>query len=216
MTGISTVFALVMLFSLGACDDWEYQKAASFPKLVSIVMDKCDQMERMLKDATLVYPMLIKTDDALLTGLDKFSIKMDYVRSNLFRDSGEYKGRKYSYFSELYDFDVSSAEAACNMLGGYLAEVTDDGEYDFVKRFLKNETNSEDEVFVVIAGTDEGVEQLWKLPRSGERMTFLPWVVNGPGPADCLAIMTHEEFKFMSVECAQAEVRYGFLCEIEP
>lgn len=107
--------------------------------------------------------------------------------------------------------DENAEIADCEKHGGYLVEINNEAEYDFVANFAS--TNGETGWFM-IGGTDAATDGTWVFQHSGEPVTFFKWGQNEPDSDPKFNCLNMKDGYGMSdVACAYAtDVRY--VCEL--
>ncbi|KAH9502951.1 hypothetical protein Btru_072448 [Bulinus truncatus] len=90
---------------------------------------------------------------------EELTSRLESSRNWFFKRSDVYKGRRY-YLSQQDPISRSEQSmATCVLYGGYLAEIDDVDEYNFIKTFIKQFSGFR---IVLIGGTDEETEEVWK------------------------------------------------------
>ena len=90
--------------------------------------------------------------------------------------SREFKG-KYYLASKTANFDIVTADATCAAYGGYLAELDDEAEYDFVSNFIRSLGES---IHFGVGVNDIDVEGSYRFYRSKKAITFSRWAPGEP------------------------------------
>merc|ERR1712110_835878 len=127
--------------------------------------------------------------------------------------SPEYKGRYY-FLSRRILLNHPEFQSYCSLYGGHLAEIDDQGEFDFVQNFTKTFDKQGD--FIALGATDEGHEQQWTL-LSGGPMNYTNWYPGEPNYSaseNCLYLRkTWSKWQMRNYYCYQM-IWSKFLCEI--
>ena len=88
--------------------------------------------------------------------------------------SGVYQGSMY-YLSQRTPLeDVHTFNDHCKKMGGFLAEINSESEYDFIVDFLTQQVPDE-RSRVILGATDQGHEGRWMYIYSGQPVTFFSW-----------------------------------------
>ncbi|CAL1545402.1 unnamed protein product [Lymnaea stagnalis] len=131
-------------------------------------------------------------------------------------DRYDYSKKTYFLSKAIFISDVASA-AMCKQMCGYLAEVDDEGEYNFVVSLTKKHNY----YGILIAGTDKYTEGTWEYERTMKRVKYFNWCLelgepNNSFDQDCMAISKHYSGMF-DHQCVHAHNYYSFryLCEVD-
>lgn len=135
----------------------------------------------------------------------------------LFFQSSPYQGRRYFLTKQLILFTLTSAQASCQEYGGYLAEIDDEDELDFLRRFLSSYKYL---IGVWISGSDEQVEGHWVSSRNNNALKYLKWGSSEPDQGrsqNCLNLWAGYNWFMGSYFCSliRPELDTAYLCEIE-
>lgn len=107
-------------------------------------------------------------------------------------NSTEYNVTGHRYFlSQTVKVNVTYTQKICGILGGYLAEIEDQGEYDFIVNFLGSLGTTGYNQEIQVGGSDLASEGSWVFPHSGEAVKFFQWAPSQPSDGDtddCLNI----------------------------
>lgn len=187
------------------------QPSPSPPTLESL-LEKISAMEKIQSDLTLKLQSQSNTwqpsscQDNLATRINNSMSAMELARTEVHR------GRFY-FLSKRILLNHHEFQSYCNMYGGYLAEINDQEEFDFVQNFTKSHDKTGD--FVALGGTDEGHEQHWTL-LSGGAMNYTNWYPTEPDATtdqNCLFLWKTYRWQMVNWRCF--ELRFTkFLCEI--
>ena len=121
---------------------------------------------------------------------------INYIMKNLklvyFLDSFDisevFQGKRYFVTKNVAVFDIKAANVQCNVLGGFLFEIENKEEYDFVFNFCKSLGGND----FYTGGNDIEKEGKWTYWHSGMSVAFPNWRQgqpdNGGGSEDCLIL----------------------------
>ena len=112
--------------------------------------------------------------------------RLNSSREGMFEAQSSYNGSHY-FLSRPVLRDLANADVMCRLFGGYLAEIRDKMEYDFVHDFLLVESGVDNEE-VMLGATDETREGIWTYVYSGDKITYSAWKdgANGGTGSNCL------------------------------
>ncbi|GFS10191.1 C-type lectin [Elysia marginata] len=169
-----------------------------------------------------------KLDDLELTAT-RLTDALEYVqKAVMFEVSALFAGRYY-YTSKYGVDDISSAESSCEVLGGYLAEIQDAGEWAFVNYVLKTGAPKwPNRTATFLGAQDAKAEGSWFWTQSKTPLKFTAWESGFPDDVNhtknCLgASFTagRGTFSWNDVPCdvnmqtsASPVSTVGFLCEV--
>ncbi|KAI8794976.1 C-type lectin contains IgSF and conserved C-type lectin [Biomphalaria glabrata] len=136
------------------------------------------------------------------------SLRTQFIISDSFR------GHRYYLNSRTYFFTPNDAHFRCHMYGGYLAEIDDAEEFEFVRSFLKTKNPRFYEM--LLGGSDEAQEGQWVFPYTDRPVKYFNWTIGQPDAgrgannqciwrdgnylmSDCVPLMTYD---------------WSFVCEI--
>ena len=97
--------------------------------------------------------------------------KLSYLMSN-FDVSEVHRGSKYFVSRTVSPFNIQAADSLCSMLGGYLVEIDDDDEFNFVLKFVKHVGGARN---FFTGGNDIEEEGVFKFWHSKRPVTFFTW-----------------------------------------
>ncbi|GFS00929.1 C-type lectin, partial [Elysia marginata] len=138
---------------------------------VGVVLRKFNQLETALE----VQNSTIQRLEDHISSLTEL-YKSTYLASN-FDVSERFRENLYFVSKVVARFNIQAADALCGLLGGYLVEIDDQEEYNFVLKFLQTVGGTES---FFTGGNDlekEGVFRFW---RSNRLVTFLNWGGDNP------------------------------------
>ncbi|XP_005103184.1 perlucin-like protein [Aplysia californica] len=153
--------------------------------------------------------------ESTLNGLKS---QVDNSKDAITLASANYKGSHYFVTEQRYG-NAQEANRLCQLYGGYLVEINDRQEFDFVTDFLFNQSVSHPEIIGAWVGaTDEGHEGSWRFMTSGGNMSTLVWQhlePSGGAGENCMNIEI--PFKVMNdYPCFRGDGMHlqAILCEI--
>ncbi|KAH9500689.1 hypothetical protein Btru_076260 [Bulinus truncatus] len=156
---------------------------------------------------------LHKSVDELKASSQVLSGKFESSKRWFFTSSDVYKGRRY-YLSQQDPISRSEQSMTiCVLYGGYLAEIGDVDEFNFIKSFIKQFNGYR---LVLIGGTKEVTNSVWKYRQSGTLVpTFLVKIRNYPN-SNCLYLYDGVEWFAVDDNCYYTNPNYPtrFLCEL--
>ena len=162
----------------------------------------------------------IKEMDLSLNGkIDALISQNNKAWAATFMTSATFQGHKY-FLSRPAVWDVTVSESVCEAYdGGYLVEVNDQSEYDFVVDLLNNNTV---QYWTAIGVNDLEMEGVWTFLHSRLLATYLNWSPNEPSNGargyegeDCVFLTYDSTIRQMHDGVCQDDRIYNFLCEIE-
>ena len=129
-----------------------------------------------------------------------------------------FQGHQY-LLSHPFWRNVPLADSICRSLGGYLLELDDQREFDFIYNFIKEKQLQE---WGVITGmTDGDHDGIWTSRESGKQMTYFNWATGEPNKhfnaerrEDCVHLLKHLNYRMVAQFC-QWERWERFICELE-
>ena len=134
----------------------------------------------------------------LASVLDKFDV------------SAVFQGRRYFVTKAVASFNIRNADFLCEVMGGYLTEIEDKEEYDFLFQFLKGVGG--DNFFTGANDIDE--EGVWTYWHSGKPVTYGNWRSGQPNNyqnnEDCMEI----RISFNSSNDWHCTADAKFVCEV--
>ncbi|XP_055883052.1 uncharacterized protein LOC129925860 [Biomphalaria glabrata] len=151
--------------------------------------------------------------------VNKKSLKLLFYESDLFIQSYFPKPKSRRYYLSKQTLSVRSLEAqqTCYQYGGYLAEIDNLKEVEFVKSFTKDRGYKA----VYISGTDEEKKGEWRNSRTGEIMEDIYWHQGEPTLQHghhCIVYWSENGYNIGDLQCIRigsVDERYGFVCEME-
>ena len=112
-----------------------------------------------------------------------------------FNVSAVLQGRRYFVTKALASFNIRIADFLCEVMEGYLTEIEDKEEYDFLLKFLKGVGG----VSFFTGGNDIDEEGVWTYWHSGKPVNYSNWHSvepnNKQNNEDCMEIhLSHNKF----------------------
>ena len=129
----------------------------------------------------------------------------------------DFRFRDHSYvISPPFWANVTVAEEICARLGGYLAEIEDQQENDFIVEFLRQKNAFADVKWILIGARDENSDDTFRYIHSGLPVTYFNWSRGEPsgGSHDCVGI-GHVSLKMYDLLCVHHTAIDRALCEID-
>ena len=112
--------------------------------------------------------------------------------------------------------DISDFQASCLDQGGYLAEIGNQEEYDFIMAFVEDTVPNRRQT-ALVGASDQATEGTWMLMNSGQAATFFSWNRNkgnrGRG-RDCMYLVWNSRDSGMHDWKCQDRKDRRFLCEV--
>ena len=178
-----------------------YEKATyqNLTAAVDQLQHNMEHLESLHSDANQVMTVDAHLKLDLATVLSKFVV------------SEPFAGKRYFVTKTQIPFSIGDADYQCQLLGGYLAELNDQSEYDFVWDYCKSLGG--DHFFT--GGNDIETEGTWKFYHSGTPVTYPNWNSGQPdnnkGDEDCLQL----RISYGASNDAPCDYRTSkFICEI--
>ncbi|XP_059151284.1 uncharacterized protein LOC131937697 [Physella acuta] len=133
--------------------------------------------------------------------------------SVLFEASGPSNGRRYYLSKPLVNVDIVKSQAVCELMGGYLLEIDDQAEYNFVKNFIQGFSGFE---IVYTGAKDEDQDRVWVFKYSGKKVTFIDWQTGQPtNDAVCMTLLFRfGAWKMDDYNCNDNSGNTRFICEV--
>ena len=130
--------------------------------------------------------------------------------SNSFDMSGVYEGKRYLISKAKATFNIQKTNTQCEIMGGYLVEIDDQKEFDFVFDFCKSLEG--DNFFT--GGNDIDEEGVWIYWHSKKPVEFSKWYQDQPnnfmGREHCMEIRT----SFKATNDWDCHETGKFICEV--
>ncbi|KAH9523257.1 hypothetical protein Btru_066218 [Bulinus truncatus] len=136
------------------------------------------------------------------------------MQAKLFEVSDVYRGRRYYLNTRTYYWTANDAHFRCHMYGGYLAEIDDADEFDFVRNFLILKAQKFYEI--VIGGSDEAEEGKWRYVYSNRPVPYFNWTVGQPDAGrSANNLCFWRDLKYYMSDCIMLlTYDWSYLCEI--
>ncbi|KAK6980416.1 hypothetical protein BgiMline_021429 [Biomphalaria glabrata] len=153
-------------------------------------------------------------DDSRCRSLERLRSRLESSKRWLFQRSDVYKGRRY-YLSQQDPISRSEeAMATCALYGGYLAEIQDLDEFNFIAAFIKKFSGFR---LVLIGATDNAEEEVWRYRTTNELVpSFLIKSRKWGTERNCLYLFNDPGWLAVDDLCYYTIPDYPtrFLCEI--
>ncbi|KAK6963301.1 C-type lectin domain family 3 member A-like isoform X2 [Biomphalaria glabrata] len=128
-----------------------------------------------------------------------------------------YNGKRYWLTKNYGSVTPILALLFCQVRGGYLAEIDSPEEYTFVRDnlLIRSEVN-----FIVVSGSDEEQEGLWKHMQSKTALQYMNWGGNentGSRQENCIAYSRESHWLLADISCpilTDPRINFGYMCEI--
>ncbi|CAL1548567.1 unnamed protein product [Lymnaea stagnalis] len=128
----------------------------------------------------------------------------------------EHSGKTYFMSKATYISDVASS-AMCKTLCGYLAEIDDKDEHDFVVSINYKHY----QYGILVAGTDKYKEGSWEYDRTLKSVKYFNWCLalgepNNSNDQDCMGV-SNKDACMLDHQCVYEYGKYDFhyLCEVD-
>jgi len=155
------------------------------------------------------------TLDDLLAYKMSLTQRLDNSMAAIMEVSSNYNGHTY-HLSHPMLKNAAVADSLCRLYGGYLAELNDGMEWNFVQKFIADNADGD---AVAVGATDEGHEGSWMFLYSGARTMYVDWAAgqpDGQGLENCMYLGNSGNgtgVSMMDDVCTGASMD-RFLCEI--
>ncbi|GFR88225.1 macrophage mannose receptor 1-like [Elysia marginata] len=132
-----------------------------------------------------------------------------YKTTNLlknFEQLGTFQGKRYYASKKEVTFDIWAADTQCSKLGGYLVEIDDQAEYNFLKGEI---SDVQGDRFLSGANSvnGQGDYRNW---HSNMPVTFFQWKSNKTHSKPCIELHRSSDFKYNDIACSS---KAKFVCE---
>lgn len=122
-----------------------------------------------------------------------------------------HKGSKY-LLSKTRQQNVNLCQFMCTVHGGYLAEVDDEAEMNFLRDFIRPLLVNDNEYpDVFIGATDHGHKGVFKFMQNENKPVYTNWGGFPSNGYDCLILAKNSDYLMNDYDCNEAT---RFLCEI--
>jgi len=129
----------------------------------------------------------------------------------IFHKSSTYKASKY-LLSKTRQQNVNLCQFMCTVHGGYLAEVDDEEEMNFLRDFIRPLLVNDNEYpDVFIGATDHGHKGVFKFMQNENKPVYTNWGGFPSNGYDCLILAKNSDYLMNDYDCNEAT---RFLCEI--
>ncbi|KAI8790140.1 fucolectin [Biomphalaria glabrata] len=143
--------------------------------------------------------------------LEKLKSRLDSSKLWLFKRSDVYKGRRYYLSQQEPTCRSEEAMATCVLYGGYLVEIEDLDEFNFIKIFIQKFSGFR---LILIGATDNAQEEDWRYRTNN---TLVPsFLVQSRKFGNCLYLYDGSGWLALDDLCYYTAPQYParFLCEI--
>ncbi|XP_005106994.1 uncharacterized protein LOC101862063 [Aplysia californica] len=187
---------------------------------IDMLLTKMNQMNTKMEDMEMKltnYTALEKRVNHLDAELNDLMLRVEHSKNAITVASDSYGGSHY-IVSKLVWGNVVEANRLCRLYGGYLVEINDRHEYDFVAGFVNKQTHFSGVAGAWIGATDEGHEGTWSFITSGGTMSTFVWhdsEPNGGTEENCM-VMWMATKKLNDYPCFESDPKQlpALLCEI--
>ena len=128
-----------------------------------------------------------------------------------------FNGHKY-FLTRGVEWNIDVAAAVCHLYGGYLIEIDDQQEWEFVVSFFNKHRVPQGKTPDIFIGmTDEEHEGIWTYFHSGKNVTFTRWEHSQPdnGDSENCALFKVPEMTMFNDKCFDTGMKRLTMCEIE-
>nr|KAI8743911.1 myosin-7-like [Biomphalaria glabrata] len=148
--------------------------------------------------------------------LQQYVIKnVKAIENSIFHVSSSYNGHRYYLTIEKQFYCIKAAQFLCSVYGGYLAEVNDWNELNFIKSFLTSNDPCTGDSVIYIGGTDEVKEGRWVHISRGTPVVKALWDSGQPGGGRKENCQAFEKCSLLhDYSCLLKTPSRKFLCEI--
>ncbi|KAH9519336.1 hypothetical protein Btru_075287 [Bulinus truncatus] len=183
------------------------------------VIKKVTDIEKAIKDMNLKFDTLRSQTTHLQAAHDSLLLRLNRSRDAAFHVSPSFNGSRYYLTKYLDVFEVTWAQSTCELYGGYLAEIDDAEEFNFVRNFLMTQDVTD---VVNIGGTDEEAEGHWVYLRDRTPLKVFNWAAGEPNEgrnANCQCFWKGGNWNMADSKCVyrngESIYVYSYLCEIK-
>ncbi|XP_059146605.1 uncharacterized protein LOC131934564 [Physella acuta] len=144
----------------------------------------------------------------------------ELIKNYMFTISPPYNGRHYLLSSRLYTYQVESAEAMCELLGGYLVEIDSAEEHQFLINFLNDESKKLNFIVTMTGLSDEEQEIVWVNRHSKTVARYTNWLANKPngGRSENCVVLYQPSWLMTDDPCSLTRsdfaLKLTYLCEV--
>ena len=143
--------------------------------------------------------------------------KLNSSLQMIFQDSSSFEGHRYFLSRKFRDIDVATMQINCMAYGGYLVEINNGTEFDFVKNFLNSFFNDAAGDWVIVGASDQFSEGKWVFMKSNSPISFPNWNPGEPSRGsdeDCMMLMIDTGRRMHDCHCHDNELIVRYMCEI--
>ncbi|KAI8767440.1 myosin-7 [Biomphalaria glabrata] len=183
-------------------------------------IDKLSRMNKELTDENMTLRQLYSQVNSRLDSEIKMLQQnvMKNVRAtahSIFHVSRSYFGRRYYLTKEKQFYCIRAAQNLCSGYGGYLAEVNDWSERNFVNSFLSSNDPCTADSVIMIGGTDEAEEGQWVHISRGTPVVSALWASGQPSGGRNENCQAFEKCSLLhDYNCYLSSPSRKFLCEV--
>lgn len=187
---------------------------SSAPELGQVV-DRIQEIETNLNLIVSNIATLANLQSTMIQQISKLQSVQNDWKNALFSSPPLYvdeNGPRHYYLSRFQPQDVINAEAACIALGGYLAEVDTELEYDYIINFVN--ASLQGNINILLGGTQNSNGE-W-VTRKNETLGYTHWY-SPTGSDQCQAVSAlHLQTYMEKIPCFNINTQnLYFLCEVE-
>jgi len=122
------------------------------------------------------------------------------------------------YFtSDQQPANVTLFQQQCREKGGYLVEINDENEYQFLKTYLTSLNHTDSQLYY-LGMTDQGHAGRWTYITSGSDVTFTKWFGSPPGDSvnkHCAAWAPSIGLGWIEIDCVNNHAIFRYVCEVD-
>ncbi|XP_059146606.1 uncharacterized protein LOC131934565 [Physella acuta] len=163
---------------------------------------------------------LVNEIQNLTLEIDTLKTNLDLIQTDMFSISPPFNGHHYLLSNRLYTFKVESAEAMCELFGGYLVEIDSRDEHQFLINFLTNEKNKLNFSIAMTGLSDELQEKVWVNRHSKTVANYTHWYSSEPngGRSQNCVVLYSPTWLMVDDPCSHTMSDFSFkltyLCEV--
>ncbi|RUS83253.1 hypothetical protein EGW08_008976 [Elysia chlorotica] len=156
---------------------------------------------------------LSDTMQSLQQALDSQASRMKSLEArHVFDVSGEFRGKHYLASKQASTFNITEVDKTCESYGGYIAEIDDQAENDFVFNFVKTVGPRQK---YAVGNNDIDEEGKYVFYHSKKPVVFSKWIKNEPnndrGNEDCVGIYV----QYDGLNDFPCDHVLNFICEVK-
>lgn len=153
------------------------------------------------------------TLDELIAYKLSLTSRLDNSMKAIMAAQAPYMGKTY-YLSHPMMMNSAVADSLCRLYGGYMVEINNKAEYDFVADMVQKKAMGDS---VALGASDEAHEGSWMFMQSGSAMNTLVWQAgqpDGQGIENCLYLTGNSTDTGMYDDVCMGQGMDRFICEI--